>query len=124
MYYPGVSLAVIHVCLEVQKRQDLILTVPASELVGPNAEAETLIAIIFLGNRRIWDYSFVRGVGKKYKIVDELKLKIIIGAISALLVGSLALSSNKVFELLSAARGAFGVIVIIILTFFVVFFFF
>lgn len=36
-----------------KQRQDLILTVPASEAVGPNAEAETLNAVICLGDREI-----------------------------------------------------------------------
>lgn len=54
MYHSGVSLAVMCVCLGNAKlRQDLILTVPASEVVGPDAEAETLNAVICLGNRRI-----------------------------------------------------------------------
>lgn len=54
MYYPGVSLAMMCVCLESAKqRQDLIPTVPAPEVVGPNAEAETLNAVICLGNKGI-----------------------------------------------------------------------
>lgn len=54
MYYPGVSLAMMCVCLgSAKQRQDLILTVPAPEVVGPNAEAETLNAVICLGNKGI-----------------------------------------------------------------------
>lgn len=54
MYHPGVSVAVMCVCLGSAKlRQGSILTVPASEVVGPNAEAETLNAVICLGNKRI-----------------------------------------------------------------------
>lgn len=53
----------------------------ASEVVGPNAKVEFLNAVICLGNRGIWDYSSVKGVRKKYIIVDELKPKIAVGTI-------------------------------------------
>lgn len=54
MYYPGVSLAGMGVPLgSAKQRQDLILAMPASEVIGPNAEAETFNAVICLGNREI-----------------------------------------------------------------------